>query len=140
MNVVILHGRLTKDIELQNSENTGKSYIRFSIAVNREFSKNKEADFINCLAFDKTAETIAKFFSKGKPILLRGRLQIDSKETPEGKKNYTTIIVDSFDFVSSNEKKETADETHPIPKNTSQAKKAISFDDPNDDIPDDFPF
>ena len=64
MNNVVLIGRLTKDPELKYSQ-SGKAYCRFTVAVNRDFNKD-EADFINCLAFGKTAETIAEWLGKGR--------------------------------------------------------------------------
>lgn len=102
MNKVILtNGRLVKDVELKGT--TAFQIARFTVAVNRQFKKD-EADFINCVAFEKKAETIEKFFKKGSPINIEGRLQTGSYEK-DGVKHFTTdVIVDNFEFVASSKK------------------------------------
>ena len=108
MNNVTLMGRITKDLELKYSATGETAILSFNVAVNRKFSKEKEADFINCKAFKKTAENIAKFFQKGSLIALEGRIKTGSHEK-EGKKIYTTdVIVDSFHFTG--EKKKDSEE------------------------------
>ena len=101
MNKVIMIGRLTKDVSLNT---TGvKPVGKFTIAVNRDF-KNKDgkydADFINCVAFDKRAEVIAKHFSKGSQIALTGSWRTGSFDGKDGNKVYTNeLFVDSFEFI-----------------------------------------
>lgn len=104
MNKVILtNGRLTKDVKLK--EANGLQIARFTVAVKRQFKKD-EADFINCVAFEKRAETIAKFFEKGSPINIKGRLQTGSYEK-DGVKHFTTdVIVDNFEFIAGSKKVE----------------------------------
>ena len=104
MNKVILtNGRLTKDVELK--EANGLQIARFTVAVKRQFKKD-EADFINCVAFGKRAETLAKFFEKGSPINIEGRLQTGSYEK-DGVKHFTTdVIVDNFEFIAGSKKVE----------------------------------
>ena len=104
MNKVILtNGRLTKDIELK--EANGLQIARFTVAVKRQFKKD-EADFISCVAFGKRAETLAKFFEKGSPINIEGRLQTGSYEK-DGVKHFTTdVIVDNFEFIADSKKVE----------------------------------
>lgn len=98
MNRIFLTGRLVKDVELRTVQSTGNSVAKFTIAVNRDFKKG-ETDFINCTAFGKTAETIDQFFSKGRPIMVMGRIQVGSYEK-DGQKRYTTdVIVDNFEFM-----------------------------------------
>ena len=98
MNRVFLSGRMVKDVELRTTQSTGNSVAKFTIAVNRDFKKG-ETDFINCTAFGKTAETIDQFFSKGRPIMVMGRIQVGSYEK-DGQKRYTTdVIVDNFEFM-----------------------------------------
>lgn len=97
MNYVSLLGRLTKDPELKQSS-SGKSYCRFSIAVKREFVKDG-VDFINCIAWDKRAEFISNYFSKGKRILIQGRLNVNSYESNGEKRISTDVIVDKADFI-----------------------------------------
>ena len=100
MNNVTLMGRLTRDPELKYSQ-SGKAYCRFTVAVNREFNKD-EADFINCLAFGKTAETIAEWLGKGRRIALQGRIQTGNYENKNGDKvNTFEVVADRFEFVDS---------------------------------------
>lgn len=103
MNKVILEGRITRDLELKYSTgNSSKAILRFSIAVNRRY-KNVEgkydADFISCVAFDKTAEFIAKYFHKGDPILITGHIQTGEYTDRDGNKKYTTdVIIEDTEF------------------------------------------
>ena len=106
MNKCILLGRLCKDPELRKTSQD-ISVCKFTIAVNR---KGEGADFIDCTSFRGTADTIQKYFTKGKPILIEGRLQIDSYEVEGQKRTKANVIVDSFDFVGDT-KKEEAKET-----------------------------
>lgn len=100
MNNVILMGRLTRDPELKYSQ-AGKAYCRFTVAINRDFNKD-EADFINCLAFGKTAETIAEWLGKGRRIALQGRIQTGNYENKNGDKvNTFEVVADRFEFVDS---------------------------------------
>ena len=110
MNKVILtNGRLVKDVELKGT--IAFQIARFTVAVNRQFKKD-EADFINCVAFGKKAETIEKFFEKGSPINIEGRLQTGSYEK-DGVKHFTTdVIVDNFEFVASSKKVENKTENN----------------------------
>lgn len=97
MNKTILIGRLTKDPDLRFAAGSGKAVTRFSLAINRPMKKD-EVDFINCIAFGKTGETIAQYMTKGSQIALEGRIQTGSYEK-DGITRYTTdIIVDRFEF------------------------------------------
>ncbi|MGL5648243.1 MAG: single-stranded DNA-binding protein [Clostridium sp.] len=101
MNKVILIGRLTKDPELRFAAGTGNAVTRFSVAVTRQF-KRDEADFINCVAFGKTAETIAQYLTKGSQIAITGNIRTGSYDAQDGSKRYTTdVAVESFEFVGS---------------------------------------
>ena len=98
MNNVSLVGRLTRDPEIK-ATNSGSSYARFSIAVDRR-GKDAGTDFINIVAWRDRAEFIAKYFKKGKPILVLGELQTRSYTDKQGKKCYVTeVIVSEADFV-----------------------------------------
>ena len=102
MNKVVLIGRLTKDPELRYAAGSGTAVTRFTIAVNRQFKKD-EADFISCVAWKKTAETIAQYFTKGRPIAIVGHMQTGSYDAQDGTKKYITdVAVESFEFVGSN--------------------------------------
>lgn len=107
MNKSILMGRITRDIELKQTQN-GTATISFTIAVNRRFAKEgqQQADFINCVAWRGTAEFISKYFNKGSMIAVVGSLQSRSWDGQDGKKQYVTeVIVDEVYFAGS--KKET---------------------------------
>ena len=99
MNHVTLLGRLTRDPELKYTQ-SGKAFTKFSIAVTREFNRD-EADFINCIAWDKRAETICEYLRKGRRIALQGRLSVRSYEKDGETKWITEVIVDKFEFVDS---------------------------------------
>lgn len=103
MNKVELVGRLTKDVQM-NMSNDGSSIARFTIACNRRFKTegHPTADFISCVAFGKTAEFIEKYFSKGMAIGVSGRIQTGSYDNNEGKKVYTTdVVIEEAEFVES---------------------------------------
>ena len=87
-------GRLTKDVEIRQTPNN-LSVARFTIAVNRRFAKDggQQADFINCLAFNKTAEFANKYFRKGQQVAVVGRIQTRSWEDDSGNKRYATEVV-----------------------------------------------
>lgn len=104
MNSVNLVGRLTRDPELRMSQDGQTSITRFSIAVDRRFKKDGEqtADFINCVAFGKSAEFVNTYFSKGQRIGLTGRIQTGSYTNKDGQKVYTTdIVAENVEFVES---------------------------------------
>lgn len=104
MNKVILMGRLTRDPELRYSTGERQMAIaRYTLAVARKVKTNDtEADFINCIAFGKSAEFVEKYFRQGQRVLIEGRLQTGSYTNKEGQKVYTTdIIVDSQEFADS---------------------------------------
>lgn len=104
MNKVEIVGRLTRDVEIRTTEN-GTVTARFSIAVSRRFKNVEgvyEADFINCVAFGKTAEFIEKYFSKGSMIGVTGRIQTGSYTNKDGQKVYTTdVVIEECEFVTS---------------------------------------
>lgn len=103
MNSVQLIGRLTKDPEVRYTDG-GASIARFSIAVDRRFKQEggESADFINCVAFGKTAEFIEKYFTKGKKIAITGRIQTGNYTNKDGQKVYTTdVVVETTEFVES---------------------------------------
>ena len=122
MNKVIIIGRFTRDPEIKyTTGENATATARFSLAVNRRF-KNKEgnydADFINCVAFGKTAEFIEKYFTKGMAIGITGRIQTGSYTNKEGQKVYTTdVVVEETEFVES-KNKDTSDN---VPNNNANS-------------------
>ncbi len=103
MNKVILSGNLTRDPEAGQT-NSGISYTRFTIAVQRRFANadgEREADFLNCTAWRQTAEFIAKYFKKGSKIMVVGSIQTRSYDGQDGQRKFATdIIVDEAEFAS----------------------------------------
>ncbi|MFJ7916111.1 MULTISPECIES: single-stranded DNA-binding protein [unclassified Lysinibacillus] len=98
MNQTQLIGRLTKDPELKYSP-SGVPVVRFTLAVNREM-KRDEADFINCIAFNKVAESLANYQKKGSRIGVVGRIQTGSYENQQGQRVFTTdVIANSIEFL-----------------------------------------
>ena len=123
MNKSLIMGRICKDLEIRKSQ-SDMSILKFTVAVNR--MKKGEADFINCLAFDKTADNIFNFFGKGKMICIEGHIQTGSYDNDKGQKVYTTeVVVDKFHFTG--EKKD---------ESTTQ----IGYTDVTDSISDELPF
>lgn len=103
MNKWIGTGRLTKDPELKELSGDTK-VCNFTVAADRRFKKEgqSDADFIPCIAFNKTAEFINKYFEKGKMIAVDGSIQTRNWEDNEGKKHYSTeILVDNVEFCGS---------------------------------------
>lgn len=101
MNVVSLTGRLTKDPELKTTPG-GKPWTSFSLAVNRRFKTEgqPDADFISCVAWNKTAEIMAQYLHKGSLIAVQGHIQTRNYENQQGPRVYVTeVAVESFDFL-----------------------------------------
>ncbi len=104
MNCVALIGRLTKD-PIVNYTQSGSSITKFGLAVDRRFKTNdgQTADFLNIVVFGKSGEFVEKWFHKGDPISVVGRIQTGSYTKQDGTKVYTTdIIADSVEFVPKN--------------------------------------
>ncbi len=112
MNYVGLLGRLTRDPELKQTS-SGKSYCRFSLAVKKEFVKDG-VDFINCVAWDKRAEFIANYFTKGQRILVQGRINVGSYEVNGEKRNSFDVVVDRAEFIESQSNSNVNIEKSPI--------------------------
>lgn len=99
MNKVLLYGRMTKDAELKTTGDADKSYTKFTIACNRR-SKDGGADFIPCIAWGKTAETIANYFHKGNRISASGSVSTRNYKNKDGNNVYTTeILINEVEFV-----------------------------------------
>lgn len=105
LNKVLLIGNFTRDPELRYLPNN-TAVVSFSLAVNevykdKEGNKVERADFIDCEAFAKTAENIGKFFAKGRPIFIEGRLRLDQwddKATGQ-KRSKIKVIAENFQFI-----------------------------------------
>lgn len=96
MNKVELIGRLTKDIDVRYTQSSNTLVANFSLAVNRRFVKQgeeRQADFINIIAWGKTGEFCSKYFKKGQQIAIVGRIQTRNWEDDKGQKHYVTEVV-----------------------------------------------
>ena len=104
-NKVIVIGNISTEVELKQT-NSGKSVCSFNVAVNRNrtASEEQKADFFSVVAWSQKAEFVSKYFSKGKPILVCGRLENREWQDKNGNKRITTeIIADEVSFVGSND-------------------------------------
>lgn len=126
MNTVNLMGRIVKTPELKYTNN-GISYCKFTLAVSKPKIKDREQEtnFINCLAWNKTAETICNWLDKGNRVIVLGRLDVSKKDD----KYYTDVIVEKIDFI---------DTVRTSKEQTSAVEEAEIIDDDNED--EDYPF
>ena len=101
MNKVMLHGRIVKDPDIRATA-SNKKVASFTIAVDTIIGGEKKAEFINCVAWQKTAELIEKYFFKGKEILVSdGRIQTRKYEKNSENRYVTEVIVNEVEFCGS---------------------------------------
>lgn len=103
MNHVTLIGRLTKDPEVRYTQ-SGTPVGTFTLAVDRRVQKDKpkEADFIPCVVWGKTAEVVGNWCKKGKQVGVEGRIQVRSYDAKDGSKRYVTeVIVNDLELLGS---------------------------------------
>ncbi|MFR3919628.1 MAG: single-stranded DNA-binding protein [Clostridia bacterium] len=96
MNKVILMGRLTRDPEVRYTQTSNTLVASFSLAVNRRFARQgeeRQADFINIVAWNKTGEFVSKYFKKGQQVAVIGRLQTRTWDDEQGQKHYVTEVI-----------------------------------------------
>lgn len=104
MNKVFLVGRLTRDPELRYTSSSNTAVCSFTLAVDRKYKTDNgpQADFLPVIAWRNTAEFCSKYFSKGRKIIVFGRIETRSWDDSDGKKHYVTeIIADDVDFADS---------------------------------------
>lgn len=94
LNHIVIMGRLTRDPELRRT-GSGAAVASFTVAVDRDFAQNgqKETDFLDCIAWRQTGEFVSKYFTKGRMIVVSGRLQIKSWTDKDGNKRKSAEIV-----------------------------------------------
>lgn len=104
MNKAIIIGRLTRDPEMRTTT-SGINSTTFTVAVSRNYTNpngERETDFLNCVAWRKQAENIAKYCTKGSQVAVEGRIQTRSYDAQDGTKRYVTdIVADEVEFLSS---------------------------------------
>ena len=104
MNKVVLMGRLTRDPEVRYTQTNNTLVASFSLAVNRRFARQgeeRQADFINVVAWSKTGEFCSKYFKKGQQVGVIGRIQTRSYEHEDDIKYVTEVIAEKVTFLSS---------------------------------------
>lgn len=112
MNFVAMTGRLTNEPKIMYGGATNTAIAKYNLAVSRD-GKDKGADFVNCVAFGKTAELIEKYCGKGQMVAVVGSISTGSYEK-DGRKIYTTeVLTNRIEFLSKSEKKE--EDTQDIP-------------------------
>ncbi len=137
MNKVMLLGRLTKDPELRYTSTNNTAVCSFTLAVNRRFSKpgeERQADFINVVAWDRHGEFCGKYFQKGQQVVVVGRIQTRTWDDNEGKKHYVTEVVSEEAYFADSKRNDSG------PSRTSGAPDAGQADgfypmDGEDDLP-----
>jgi single-strand DNA-binding protein len=106
LNKVMLMGNLTRDVELKTTP-SNLTVANLGLAVNRRWKtpdgeQREEVTFIDCEAWGKSAEILAKYLSKGKPVYLEGRLKLDQWEDKDGqKRSKMRVVVEEFQFIDS---------------------------------------
>ena len=117
MNKVVLTGRTTRDAELGFIGATGTPKMTFSLAVERNYQKdknNKKVDFINCEMLGQHTEKLCQYVTKGKSILVEGELNIDNYEKDGEKRSFTKVKVDRLEFLSGNNNNENKTNTNTL--------------------------
>lgn len=123
INRTVLVGRLTRDPELKYT-NSGRAVASFNIAVNRQFTNSqgeREADFINCVIWNKTAENFCNFTRKGSLVGIDGRIQTRSYENQQGTRIFVTeVVAENFSLLESKNSSQNEQFEQNRPKNNGQ--------------------
>ena len=140
MNKAILIGRLTRDPELRTTP-TGRNVCQFSVAVSRTFTNangEREADFINCVVWDKQAENLVKYQKKGNQIAVEGRIQTRNYDDKDGKKVYVTeVIATNVQFLDSKGSGSDSSVSNTQPSNSFNFNQSPIQDAPTTSVEDD---
>ena len=106
-NKVILMGNLTRDVEIRHT-GSNTAVGNFGLAVNRRYKtqageQREEVTFVDCEAWGRTAETMSQYLSKGRPVMIEGRLKLDQWDDKSGggKRSKLSVVVENFQFVDS---------------------------------------
>lgn len=151
LNKVLLIGNLTRDPEVRMMS-SGRPVCNFGLALNRSYkdadgNKKEEVTFVDIECFGPRAEAVGRFFSKGRPIFVEGRLKLDQWESKEGeKRSAIRVVLDNFEFVDTGKSDGTSTSTemntrgnNPAPTDSnSPASQPLASSDP--DLDEDVPF
>ncbi len=133
MNKVILMGRLSKEVDTRYTQTSNTVVATFSLAVNRRFVKQgeeRQADFINIVAWGKLGEFCSKYFKKGQQVGIIGRIQTRTWDDDEGKRHYITeVIAEEAYFAESKRENNSTDSSFGIENETDFEVM------PNEDLP-----
>jgi len=146
MNKSILLGRLTKEPEIRYSQANNTKVTNFTLAVNRNYAKigeERQADFINIVAFSKLADFAEKYLKKGLQICVCGRIQTRVYTDSDNQKHYITeIIAENIDFADSQQKinEEINEDTNKEIVQESNLQNSHQISEEMEDVEDDFPF
>ena len=152
-NKVILMGNLTRDPETRVTA-TGLTICKLGLATSRSFTtkdgeRREETTFVDIDAFGKQAEVITKYFRKGKPILIEGRLKLDQWESNEGqKRSKMSVVMETFQFVGNRDDNDSTNnsgayEQRSPPKRQAAVEEPAASDDysaDDDTLDEDVPF
>ena len=142
INRIVLAGRTTRNLELRSTK-SGASVCSFTLAVDRNF-KNKngerEADFISCIAWKKTAEVMSKYVKKGSVIGVDGSIQTRSYDNRDGQRVYVTeVVVENFSFLGGSSKDSQGSKNNQSSSNQNndpfKSTKGGNYDDLSDSLP-----
>ena len=124
LNTVAISGRLGRDPEMK-STNNGNSVANFSVAVDQGFGDQKTTSWVRCVAWQKTAEFVTKFFQKGDMIILSGRLQGRTWEQDGVKREVLEVVAEKIDFAG--EKKKSQSNVERALASEPEAEETIPF-------------
>ncbi len=134
MNKVVLIGRLSRDPELRHTT-SGMAVCQINVAISRRVAagRDPETDFINVVVWDKQAENVSKYLSKGRQVAVEGRIQTRSYDNNEGKKTYVTeVIATNVEFLGSasdNTSKQSVEDENPFDvESQSETQESLSVD------------
>jgi len=143
LNRVLLIGNLTRDPEVRMMS-SGRPVCNFGLAMNRSYkdsegNRKEETTFVDVECFGPRAEAVARFFSKGRPIFVEGRLKLDQWESKEGeKRSALRVVLDNFEFVDSGKSDQSSHEiTSPSSPSTPPPPPPPSSSPPNEPTKDD---
>ena len=148
LNKVMLIGNLTRDPDVRMMT-SGRPVCNFGLALNRSYkdsegNRKEEVTFVDIECFGPRAEAVARFFTKGRPIFVEGRLKLDQWESKEGeKRSALKVVLDNFEFVDSGKQESSSTESYQVEAKTSPPTSPTSPTPPpsNDvDLDEDVPF
>lgn len=140
LNKVMLIGNLTRDPEVRMMT-SGRPVCNFGLAMNRSYkdsegNRKEEVTFVDIECFGPRAEAVARFFTKGRPIFVEGRLKLDQWESKEGeKRSALRVVLDNFEFVDSGKQESSSSESYQVEAKPSPTPPPSNDVDLDEDVP-----